>query len=57
MKTVLQIVMVGWWLLPWDDINVGHWVLLGAAVIIDGLVGCALLLRRHRARELARREA
>lgn len=27
-KTLSQIAMVGWWLLPWDDRNLGHWVLL-----------------------------
>ncbi|MDQ4142796.1 MAG: CDP-diacylglycerol--glycerol-3-phosphate 3-phosphatidyltransferase [Actinomycetota bacterium] len=31
-KTASQIAMVGWWLLPWGEINVGHWVLLGLAV-------------------------
>jgi CDP-diacylglycerol--glycerol-3-phosphate 3-phosphatidyltransferase len=32
LKTMLQIMMVGWWLLPWDEINVGHWVWLGGVV-------------------------
>jgi CDP-diacylglycerol---glycerol-3-phosphate 3-phosphatidyltransferase len=25
-KTVLQICMVGWWLLPWESHNAGHWI-------------------------------
>ena len=32
LKTMLQIMMVGWWLLPWDEINVGHWVWLGGVL-------------------------
>jgi CDP-diacylglycerol--glycerol-3-phosphate 3-phosphatidyltransferase len=31
-KTFLQITMVGWWLLPWADTNLVHWVLLTAAL-------------------------
>jgi|SRR5688572_7853794 len=31
-KTFSQLGMVGWWLLPWSDINAGHWILLGLAV-------------------------
>lgn len=31
-KTVIQISTVGWWLLPWSDINIGHWILLSATV-------------------------
>ena len=31
-KTFSQLAMVGWWLLPWPDINSGHWALLGLAV-------------------------
>ena len=31
-KTLTQLAMVGWWLLPWPEINPGHWALLGLAV-------------------------
>jgi phosphatidylglycerophosphate synthase len=31
-KTVVQMTMVSWWLIPWDRTNAGHWVLLGAAL-------------------------
>lgn len=31
-KTVMQIAMVGWWLLPWAERNPGHWVLLAAGL-------------------------
>lgn len=48
-KTVLQIVMVCWWLLPWEDTNVGHWLLLGSALIATLWSG-AQYFRRHEAR-------
>jgi CDP-diacylglycerol--glycerol-3-phosphate 3-phosphatidyltransferase len=32
MKTVLQGIMVGWWLLPWER-NPGHWVLLALVLV------------------------
>lgn len=31
-KTVLQIFMVGWWLLPWERIGVMHWVWVWAVL-------------------------
>lgn len=31
-KTLSQLAMVGWWLLPWGAINLGHWLLLGFAI-------------------------
>lgn len=31
-KTVTQITMVSWWLLPWDP-NLVHWILLGGAIV------------------------
>ena len=33
LKTMLQIMMVGWWLLPWGEINAGHWVWLGSVLV------------------------
>jgi CDP-diacylglycerol---glycerol-3-phosphate 3-phosphatidyltransferase len=33
LKTMLQIFMVGWWLLPWDEINPGHWVWLASVLV------------------------
>jgi phosphatidylglycerophosphate synthase len=32
-KTTTQLVMVSWWLLPWDTVNAGHWIALGAALV------------------------
>lgn len=32
LKTVAQVVMVSWWLLPWPDPNIGHWLLVAAAL-------------------------
>lgn len=32
LKTMLQIGMVGWWLLPWEGRNLGHWVWLAGVL-------------------------
>lgn len=48
-KTVLQISMVCWWLLPWEDTNPGHWVWLGAALFTTLWSGMQYF-RRHEAR-------
>ena len=32
-KTFTQLSMIGWWLLPWSDQNLGHWVLLSLALV------------------------
>lgn len=34
-KTVLQIWLVCWWLLPWNGINVVHGILLGLTLVIS----------------------
>ncbi|MEA2432591.1 MAG: CDP-diacylglycerol---glycerol-3-phosphate 3-phosphatidyltransferase [Actinomycetota bacterium] len=33
LKTIIQICMVGWWLLPWEELNPVHWIWLGAAIV------------------------
>ena len=38
-KTVLQIWLVSWWLLPWGGINVGHGVLLGLTLVVSVISG------------------
>jgi CDP-diacylglycerol---glycerol-3-phosphate 3-phosphatidyltransferase len=43
-KTLLQGVMVGWWLLPWEP-NVGHWLLLGLVLIATLWSGGEYFLR------------
>ena len=48
-KTVSQIVMVSWWLLPWTEINVGHWILLGEALIFSLVSGVEYIVRRPKA--------
>ena len=45
-KTFLQIVMVSWWLLPWADRNVGHWVWLVGALVSTVLSGFAYFQAR-----------
>ncbi|MGH2755501.1 MAG: CDP-diacylglycerol--glycerol-3-phosphate 3-phosphatidyltransferase [Actinomycetota bacterium] len=53
LKTVSQIIMVGWWLLPWDHINVGHWMWLGAALLSTYWSGGLYLIKRDRLKEMA----
>jgi len=48
-KTVMQISMVGWWLLPWSAHNLGHWAWLAAALATTLWSG-AQYFRRHEAR-------
>lgn len=33
LKTVLQIGMVGWWLVPWERMTTMHWVWIGAVLV------------------------
>jgi CDP-diacylglycerol--glycerol-3-phosphate 3-phosphatidyltransferase len=39
MKTVLQIWLVSWWLLPWGGINVVHGILLGMTLVVSVISG------------------
>jgi CDP-diacylglycerol--glycerol-3-phosphate 3-phosphatidyltransferase len=57
LKTVSQIAMVSWWLLPWDEVNIGHWMLLGAAVISTVWSGVRYFFAPDRVEELSRRDA
>jgi CDP-diacylglycerol--glycerol-3-phosphate 3-phosphatidyltransferase len=50
-KTVLQIVMVSWWLLPWGRTTAVHWLLLGAAVVATLLSGAQYFVRFLAVRE------
>lgn len=52
LKTSIQIVMVCWWLLPWEP-NAGHWALLAAALATTVWSGAEYLLQAERARALA----
>ena len=49
-KTFSQIVMVSWWLLPWDERNVMHAILLGETIIFSLLSATEYLMRRPRER-------
>ena len=51
-KTVLQIVMVSFWLLPLE-IGVAHWVLLGAALMVTLWSGGEYFVRYNKAKERA----
>lgn len=52
-KTVLQIAMVSWWLLPWEGINLAHWVLLAAVIVTTMTSGYEYFRRAMRPQEVA----
>ncbi len=45
-KTFSHIVMVVWWLLPWEERNLVHWLLLGEALIFSFVSGAEYVMRR-----------
>lgn len=47
-KTVLQICMVSWWLLPWEAINPVHWIWLAVAVAVTVLSGAEYFAKREK---------
>jgi CDP-diacylglycerol--glycerol-3-phosphate 3-phosphatidyltransferase len=51
MKTVLQGIMVGWWLLPWER-NPGHWVLLGVVLVVTLWSGGEYFMRAQMVRKV-----
>lgn len=55
MKTVLQICMVSWWLLPWDEISFAHWWWAAAAVIATVASGTEYFTKRMRRETLLER--
>jgi phosphatidylglycerophosphate synthase len=52
LKTVLQICMVSWWLLPWDQLNLGHWLWLTACLITTLWSGIEYFMHAQKARGL-----
>lgn len=48
LKTVFQIVMVCWWLLPWESRSVVHWALMIAAVAVTVASGVEYFTARRR---------
>lgn len=54
LKTMLQIGMVGWWLLPWDGTNAGHWVLLAGVLGTTLWSGYEYFARARSVEEVAR---
>ena len=47
-KTLTQLALVGWWLLPWDGTNAGHWVLLAAVLMATVWSGAEYFMRAPR---------
>jgi CDP-diacylglycerol---glycerol-3-phosphate 3-phosphatidyltransferase len=52
MKTVLQSIMVGWWLLPWQP-NPGHWLLMAVVLVVTLWSGGEYFLSAQRVRKVA----
>ena len=50
-KTVVQMAMVTWWMIPWDSVNAGHWILLALALFVTIYSGLEYVRRGVRARE------
>jgi CDP-diacylglycerol--glycerol-3-phosphate 3-phosphatidyltransferase len=53
-KTMVQIFMVGWWLLPWDDVNFAHWALLAGVIVTTLWSGYEYFATADRAKEVVR---
>ena len=51
LKTFLQVWMVSWWLLPFDERNVGHWMLTGAALAVTLWSGLVYFVEFRKQRE------
>jgi len=51
-KTGFQLLLVGWWLLPWDEIGAIHWALLGAALITAYWSGAEYFIRARKPLEV-----
>jgi CDP-diacylglycerol---glycerol-3-phosphate 3-phosphatidyltransferase len=51
-KTLLQSIMVGWWLLPWQH-NPGHWLLLSVVLVATLWSGAEYFLRAQSVRKVA----
>lgn len=51
-KTVLQIVMVSWWLLPWEATNPVHWLLVAAVLVSTFISGFEYFSRAMRPQEV-----
>lgn len=47
LKTIVQIVMVSWWLLPWEETNLAHWALMIAAVVVTVASGVEYFTARR----------
>ncbi|MCA1704512.1 MAG: CDP-diacylglycerol--glycerol-3-phosphate 3-phosphatidyltransferase [Actinobacteria bacterium] len=52
-KTLLQIWLVCWWLLPWGGINVVHGILLGLALVVSVISGTEYFTTARRVRTSA----
>jgi len=53
-KTFSQLAMIGWWLLPFDDRNAVHWILLAVAVAATLWSGAEYFREAARTRGLRR---
>jgi CDP-diacylglycerol---glycerol-3-phosphate 3-phosphatidyltransferase len=51
-KTVLQIAMVCWWLIPWEGINLMHTVLLAGALVWTLWTGAEYFVAQRKIKEV-----
>ncbi len=52
LKTVFQIALVAWWLLPWEQVNLGHALLLSVALVTTWWSGLEYFLKANRIKEV-----
>jgi CDP-diacylglycerol--glycerol-3-phosphate 3-phosphatidyltransferase len=53
LKTITQIVLVSWWLLPWPDPNLVHWILLAATLATTFWSGIEYFVRAQHVEEVS----
>jgi CDP-diacylglycerol---glycerol-3-phosphate 3-phosphatidyltransferase len=53
LKTVTQVVMVSWWLLPWGGPNVSHWIVVAVALATTLWSGVEYFVRAQRVEEVS----
>lgn len=50
-KTVVQMAMVSWWMIPWEKVNAGHWILLTVVLIATLWSGLEYLRKANQVSE------
>jgi CDP-diacylglycerol--glycerol-3-phosphate 3-phosphatidyltransferase len=53
LKTVTQVVTMSWWLLPWEEPNLSHWLLLAASLVTTFWSGIGYFVRAQHVEEVS----